>query len=232
MPAVLFALDRRPPVRAGRGALRERRGGGELRPTRLRPVRKPLRRSSARGRLIALTGSAHRRLSDRPRRDADQDRSDDRRGLAGEPVDLQPGRERPQDHRLRLPQPVQVHDRRQANEIYVDNVGNGTDEEIDRFPLAPSQPYNSGWPCNEGLERNPSSKSWNCRSVRASTTQRGRPRSRSSITRTPPASHPATPVRTKVETRSPVCRSRKDPTTHPNTTGPCSSPMRFAAAST
>lgn len=43
---------------------------------------------------------------------------------------------------------------RQANDIYVDNVGNGTDEEIDRFPLAPSQPYNSGWPCNEGLERN------------------------------------------------------------------------------
>lgn len=33
--------------------------------------------------------------------------------------------------------------------VYVDNVGLATDEEIDRFPLDPDQPYNSGWPCYE-----------------------------------------------------------------------------------
>lgn len=40
-------------------------------------------------------------------------------------------------------------------EVYVDNVGNGTDEEIDRFPIGSSQAYNSGWPCYEGLAPEP-----------------------------------------------------------------------------
>jgi glucose/arabinose dehydrogenase len=40
-------------------------------------------------------------------------------------------------------------------EVLVDNVGNGTDEEIDRIGLTPSTPYNSGWPCYEGDHRNP-----------------------------------------------------------------------------
>lgn len=40
-------------------------------------------------------------------------------------------------------------------EVFVNNVGNGTDEEIDRIPLTPSTPYNSGWPCYEGDHRNP-----------------------------------------------------------------------------
>jgi glucose/arabinose dehydrogenase len=40
-------------------------------------------------------------------------------------------------------------------EVYVNNVGNGSDEEIDRFPLTPSAPYNSGWPCFEGDHHNP-----------------------------------------------------------------------------
>ena len=39
--------------------------------------------------------------------------------------------------------------------LYVGNVGNGTDEEIDRFPIQPSRPYNSGWPCYEGLYPEP-----------------------------------------------------------------------------
>src|SRR4029077_18577510 len=38
--------------------------------------------------------------------------------------------------------------------VYVDNVGNGTDEEIDRVPLGASSAYNSGWPCMEGIEPN------------------------------------------------------------------------------
>ena len=40
-------------------------------------------------------------------------------------------------------------------EIFINNVGNGTDEEIDRVGLIPSAPYNSGWPCYEGDHRNP-----------------------------------------------------------------------------
>ncbi|HEX5712242.1 MAG TPA: PQQ-dependent sugar dehydrogenase, partial [Solirubrobacterales bacterium] len=43
----------------------------------------------------------------------------------------------------------------EREEIYINNVGNGTDEEIDRSPLTPSAPYNSGWPCYEGDHRNP-----------------------------------------------------------------------------
>jgi glucose/arabinose dehydrogenase len=43
----------------------------------------------------------------------------------------------------------------QAGELFVANVGNGTYEEIDRFPLVPPAPYDSGWPCLEGPGRNP-----------------------------------------------------------------------------
>ncbi len=39
-----------------------------------------------------------------------------------------------------------------SDEVYVDNVGFDTDEEIDRFPIQTAQAYNSGWPCYEGLE--------------------------------------------------------------------------------
>jgi glucose/arabinose dehydrogenase len=42
-----------------------------------------------------------------------------------------------------------------SSEVYVDNVGNGTDEEIDRVPIGAGSAYNSGWPCFEGAERNP-----------------------------------------------------------------------------
>jgi glucose/arabinose dehydrogenase len=43
----------------------------------------------------------------------------------------------------------------ETDEVYVDNVGNGTDEEIDRFSTTPGNIYNSGWPCYEGDTRNP-----------------------------------------------------------------------------
>jgi glucose/arabinose dehydrogenase len=43
----------------------------------------------------------------------------------------------------------------QNHELYVDNVGNVTDEEIDRFSTSPTTPYNSGWPCYEGNGPNP-----------------------------------------------------------------------------
>ncbi len=39
-----------------------------------------------------------------------------------------------------------------TDELYVDNVGWGDYEEMDRFAAVPSQPYNSGWPCWEGPE--------------------------------------------------------------------------------
>ena len=42
-----------------------------------------------------------------------------------------------------------------SNEVYLNNVGNGTDEEIDRVPLGAASAYNSGWPCFEGPDRNP-----------------------------------------------------------------------------
>jgi glucose/arabinose dehydrogenase/PKD repeat protein len=42
----------------------------------------------------------------------------------------------------------------ETDEVYVDNVGNGTDEEIDRFGIDSAQAYNSGWPCYEGDEPN------------------------------------------------------------------------------
>lgn len=39
-------------------------------------------------------------------------------------------------------------------ELFVNNVGNGDDEEIDRLPIGAAGAYNSGWPCYEGLEPN------------------------------------------------------------------------------
>ncbi len=41
------------------------------------------------------------------------------------------------------------------NELYVANVGWNSYEEIDRFAATPSTAYNSGWPCYEGPEPNP-----------------------------------------------------------------------------
>jgi glucose/arabinose dehydrogenase len=41
-----------------------------------------------------------------------------------------------------------------SGEAYVDNVGNYTDEEIDRVPLGAGTAYNSGWPCLEGTGPN------------------------------------------------------------------------------
>lgn len=43
----------------------------------------------------------------------------------------------------------------ESEEVYVDNVGQSTFEEIDRFPIVDPAPYNSGWPCFEGPLRNP-----------------------------------------------------------------------------
>lgn len=42
-----------------------------------------------------------------------------------------------------------------TNEVYVGNVGNNTDEEVDRFSTKPASIYNSGWPCFEGDAHNP-----------------------------------------------------------------------------
>jgi glucose/arabinose dehydrogenase len=46
-----------------------------------------------------------------------------------------------------------------TDELFVGNVGWGTFEEIDRFPVpdedGSAQLYNSGWPCYEGDEKNP-----------------------------------------------------------------------------
>lgn len=42
-----------------------------------------------------------------------------------------------------------------SREVFVNNVGAYTIEEIDRLPIEETTPYNSGWPCYEGLEPNP-----------------------------------------------------------------------------
>ncbi|HEY2715200.1 MAG TPA: PQQ-dependent sugar dehydrogenase [Solirubrobacterales bacterium] len=44
-------------------------------------------------------------------------------------------------------------------QLFVNNVGAGQDEEIDRFAIGSGQVYNSGWPCYEGLEPNGQFKS-------------------------------------------------------------------------
>jgi glucose/arabinose dehydrogenase len=41
------------------------------------------------------------------------------------------------------------------DEVYAANVGWNAFEEIDRFPLVPDPPFNSGWPCYEGPGPNP-----------------------------------------------------------------------------
>jgi glucose/arabinose dehydrogenase/PKD repeat protein len=46
-----------------------------------------------------------------------------------------------------------------TDEVYVDNVGWDTYEEIDRFSTVPSPAYNSGWPCYEGPGINPAFQS-------------------------------------------------------------------------
>jgi glucose/arabinose dehydrogenase len=47
----------------------------------------------------------------------------------------------------------------ETDELYVDNVGWDTYEEIDRFSTTPSPAYNSGWPCYEGPGINPAFQS-------------------------------------------------------------------------
>src|ERR1700710_295331 len=47
----------------------------------------------------------------------------------------------------------------ETEEVYVDNVGWDTYEEIDRFSAIPSPAYNSGWPCYEGPGINPAFQS-------------------------------------------------------------------------
>jgi glucose/arabinose dehydrogenase len=47
----------------------------------------------------------------------------------------------------------------QTSEVYVDNVGWDTYEEIDRFSTVPDPAYNSGWPCYEGPGINPAFQS-------------------------------------------------------------------------
>lgn len=49
----------------------------------------------------------------------------------------------------------------ETDEVYVDNVGSDTDEEIDRFSTTPGDIYNSGWPCLEGDAPNPNFQNLN-----------------------------------------------------------------------
>ena len=98
VPAVPEPLDRRPRVRPGRGAVRERRRRCELQRRRLRTVRhpaQPLRRPARRpGGATPPTrraapcapGPAHHRRPGRARRHRHPHRSGHRRGAAGQPA--------------------------------------------------------------------------------------------------------------------------------------------------
>ena len=114
---------------------------------------------------------------DRPRRHADPDRSRHRRRLAGQPDGDEPG---PRTSAGSSPSasaiPSASRSTRAANEVYVDNVGNGTDEEIDRVPLRRRSAYNSGWPCYRRDRTEPRLLRLRARaSAKGSTTNRGPP---------------------------------------------------------
>jgi glucose/arabinose dehydrogenase len=61
----------------------------------------------------------------------------------------------------------------ETQEVYVDNVGWDTYEEIDRFSTTPSPAYNSGWPCYEGPGINPAFQSLELNACKALYEQAG-----------------------------------------------------------
>ena len=153
VPAVLLALDRRPPVRPRRGALRQRRRGRELHRTRLRPVRlaaqEPVRGSARAAKRSNRRAPRAARCAPRtcctpsPADPTGLDGTviridpDTGAGLPGNPLlgSLDANERRIVAYGFRNPFRFAIDPER--DEVYVDNVGNGTDEEIDRFAADP-----------------------------------------------------------------------------------------------
>jgi glucose/arabinose dehydrogenase len=76
-------------------------------------------------------------------------------GLPDNPMGASPNPNRRRIVALGMRNPFRFAIDSLTNEVYVDNVGWNTYEEIDRFSTVPEVAYNSGWPCYEGPEPNP-----------------------------------------------------------------------------
>ena len=137
-----------------------------------------------RRRLAARAGSADPGRPDRAERHGDPCRPRHRRRLSRQPAGLQP---RPDARRIvafgfRNPFRFAIDPVR--GEVFVGNVGNGSYEEVDRFPLLPSSPTTPAGPASKARGPIPASRASNSISANASTTSRARPRNRSSTTAT------------------------------------------------
>ena len=174
VPAVDDPLDRQHRLRSGRQPLRERRRGLDVLETRLRRVRQPLQRplrSSARRRTnrrsSTLGGSlraqsvlrdhglpGHETLLSGTVLRVNKATGE---GVPGNPFASSIEKNARRIIGLGFRQPWRFAFNPRSSKLFVDNVGDGTYEEMDRLELdgaadySDGEPaYNSGWPCYEG----------------------------------------------------------------------------------
>ena len=142
VPAVLQPLDRRPALRSGRDALRERGRGSELQLRRLRPDRQP------RAAIPANEGGALRAQDIRT--------TSDPLGYSGAVIRVSPDGGTPAIVAYGFRNPFRFAVRPGTSELWVGDVGWNAWEELDRI-AAPDRasPVNFGWPCYEGAGRQP-----------------------------------------------------------------------------
>ena len=200
------------------------------------PLRRPAR---SEGGVAALARTCRTRPAlarpDRPQRHDHPHRPRNRRRLAGNPM-RQPRRERAPDRRLRLPQPLPLHDRPRRPTRSTSATSAGSQfEEIDRFDPSAGSLYNSGWPCYEGAGREYQFKDLGLTSAKASTRNRSRARA------SPPFFYYSHTPDGGARRRMPDCTSGsaisglafyEGDDSRPNTKARSSSPTRCAAAST
>ena len=212
VPAVPQPLGRRPALRPRRRAVRQRRrrARASTTPTTARRARPRTRAATRRRR------GGHRRRR-RPRRAARcapgpaHDRATRRRSTArscasiparapalpGNPLAGSLGRQRPPDHRLRLPQPVPLHlpprhQRDLGRRRGLEHLGG----DRPRSPPRPSGRRTSAGPATRAPGASPRYDAAGPRpSARTSTPRRARSPRRTTPTTTPPRSSPARPAR-------------------------------------
>ena len=210
MPAVLLALDRRPRVRARRGALRQRRRGRQLQRPRLRAVRWPhknqcgdppegeaLAPPERRRRLAALAGRPHAGDPTGLNGTVIRIDPDTGEGLPGNPLPRAPTQTRGGSSPSASATRSASRSTRETGELYVDNVGwRPRIEEIDRFGDPPSTRLQLRLALLRGRPRRiPASRSLEldlCESLYDE--RRARPRLRSS----PTATHQAVSARRRM----------------------------------
>ena len=172
VPAVSEPFGRRPAVRAGRSALRERRRRRELHERRLRPVRRhsadgdPSRRRTRAAipppasamtrprqppRAARCAAKASRRAAEPTLLNGAVLRVDPATGdgLPDNPLARQ--RRQRSAHRGRgTAESLPVHLRPGTDDVWIGDVGWDSWEEIDRIPTHGRSGRNFGWPCYEG----------------------------------------------------------------------------------